>query len=413
MNTWNRRQFLTTTAGLALMSGQANANWTQWRGPSRDGMVDESYPWPKTLDEQSLKKVWEKPLSPSYSGPIVKDGTVFVTETVGKKDERVTAFNTETGEQIWQESWAGAMKVPFFAASNGSWIRSTPAVSDGHLLVGGIRDVLVCLDPETGAKIWTNDFVQTQNSKVPSFGFVSSPLIEGEFAFVQAGGALLKIELSTGKVIWRSLDDGGGMYGSAFSSPVFATLGGERQLLVQTRESLVGVNAESGKKLWSVKVPAFRGMNILPPTPFKDMVFTSSYKNGSFGYQIVRSSDGQFSVQEKWKNRAAGYMSNPMVFGDYVYLHLGNGRLTCMELATGKQRWSSRPFGKYWSSIAQGNRMLSLDERGDLLLVEPNKDSFNLIGKQKVASNSWAHLAMVGDQLFVRDLDKLTVYRWA
>ena len=79
----------------------------------------------------------------------------------------------------------------------------------------------------------------------------------------------------------------------------------------------------------------------------------------------------------------------------------------------GEQKWSSRPFGKYWSSIAQGSRMLALDERGDLLLVEPNAENFKLIGKQKVASNSWAHLAMVDDLLFVRDLEKLMVYRWA
>jgi len=412
MNTWNRRSFLTTTASLAMMASRADANWSQWRGPSRNGMVDETYPWPKTLDENSLKLVWEKPLEPSYSGPIVHDGIVFVTQTVNKQSEQVTAFRIETGEQVWKKDWAGSMSVPFFAAANGSWIRSTPAVTDGHLVVGGMRDVLVCLDPETGGMIWTNDFVQTQGSKVPSFGFVSSPLIDGEFVFVQAGGALLKLELGTGKVVWRSLDDGGGMNGSAFSSPVLAELARVQQLLVQTRESLVGVNPETGKKLWSVKVPAFRGMNILPPTVYKDLIFTSTYKNGSFGYQVARGSDGQFSVQEKWKNRAQGYMSSPLVFDDHVYLHLGNGRLTCMELETGSQEWSSRPFGKYWSSVAQGDRMLALDERGDLLLVEPNKEAFKLIGQQKVASNSWAHLAIVGDLLFVRDLNKLSVYRW-
>ncbi len=43
------------------------------------------------------------------------------------------------------------------------------------------------------------------------------------------------------------------MNGSAFSSPIIATIAGQRQLLVQTRERLVGVDEESGKELWSQK----------------------------------------------------------------------------------------------------------------------------------------------------------------
>ena len=83
MNTWNRRNFLTTTASLAIMSSRACAkNWSQWRGPSRDGMVDQTYPWPKTLDENTLNLVWEKPFGPSYSGPIVHNETVFVLSLI-------------------------------------------------------------------------------------------------------------------------------------------------------------------------------------------------------------------------------------------------------------------------------------------------------------------------------------------
>ena len=197
-----------------------------------------------------------------------------------------------------------------------------------------------------------------------------------------------------------------------FSSPVLHDLLGEQQLLVQTRQNLAGVDPDTGKQLWSATVPSFRGMNILPPTVYRDTVFTSTYRNGSFGYKVAKATDGGFSVDLKWKNNVQGYMSSPMVFGDHVYLHLSNGRLTCMNLDTGSQEWSSRPFGKYWSSIAQGNRMLALDERGDLLLIDPNPDSFKLVGKQKIAENSWAHLGMADDLLFVRDLEKLIVFRW-
>ena len=414
MNTrqeWTRRGFHASCIGLAVASS-ARANWDQWRGPSRNGQVDARFPWPRHLSADSLELLWEQPLEPSYSGPIVRDDVVYVTETINKQSERVTAFDVASGNSRWQADWPGAMRVPFFAATNGSWIRSTPAVADNQLFVAGMRDVLVCLDATTGEEIWRNDFVETQSAPLPTFGFVSSPLIDGNHVFVQAGGGLLKVDRSTGQVVWRQLADGGGMNGSAFSSPVLHDLLGQRQLLVQTRQELVGVSPHTGEQLWSTPVPAYRGMNILPPTVHQDTVFTSTYRNGSFCYQLSQDSSNQIRVHEKWKNRVQGYMSSPLVFDDHVYLHLANGRLTCLQLSDGSQKWSSRPYGKYWSSVAQGDKMLALDERGDLLLVNPNPQQFDLLGTAKVADNAWAHLAIDRDLLFVRDLRKLRVLRW-
>ena len=106
-------------------------------------------------------------------------------------------------------------------------------------------------------------------------------------------------------------------------------------------------------------------------------------------------------------------MSSPMVFDSHVYVHLKNRRFSCLDLNSGSQKWSSKPFGQYWSMVAQGNRILALDERGELLLVEPSTEEFKLVDRFKVTSNAWAHLAVVDDLVLVRDLNALTVYRWA
>ena len=100
----SRRTFLTTAAGISatVLAEPCFANWTQWRGPSRNGIVDNDFAWPEKLDEGAIELEWEVPLSPSYSGPIVFGDKVFVTETIAKKEERVSALSTENGEQIWQ-----------------------------------------------------------------------------------------------------------------------------------------------------------------------------------------------------------------------------------------------------------------------------------------------------------------------
>ena len=193
---------------LPIQAGELSRAWPQWRGPQRDGSLVGAEAWPATLPTQ---KVWRKELGPSYSGPIVVGNTLYLTETTDKKYETVMAFDIDSGKQLWKAQWEGAMSVPFFARSNGDWIRATPAHDGTRLFVAGMRDVLVCLDAKSGKVQWKFDFVKEFKTPVPSFGFVSSPLVDGNFVYVQAGGGLVKLDKTNGKVVWRSLTDGGGM----------------------------------------------------------------------------------------------------------------------------------------------------------------------------------------------------------
>ena len=107
-------------------------------------------------------------------------------------------------------------------------------------------------------------------------------------------------------------------------------------------------------------------------------------------------------------------MSSPVVIDGHLYLHLRNRRFTCIDLKSGQEKWITKPFGEYWSLIARGDRILALDEKGELLLIRANPEAFELLDRRQVTSeSSWAHLANDGEQLFVRDLLGLTAYRWA
>jgi outer membrane protein assembly factor BamB len=386
--------------------------WPQWRGPERTGVATAD-PWPATLNTNSLVELWRIPLGPSYSGPIVYGEQVFVTETLKKKEEVVRALDRETGDVIWTRRWPGCIKVPFFARANGSWIRSTPACDGPRLYVGGIRDVLVCLDTSSGDEIWRVDFVESFGSPSPNFGFVCSPLLDGDFVYVQAGGAFVKLDKLTGGIIWRSLEDGGGMFHNAFSSPVKATVQGSPQLVVQTRERLVGVDEATGDELWSQDIEAYRGMNILTPTVLGDRIFTSAHSGSSQLFELALR-DESFHVERVWENRAQAYMSSPVVIDEYLYMHLKNQRFTCLDLETGETQWTSKPFGKYWSLVVQRDRILALDERGDLLLVRADSKSFNLIDRLHISdAPTWAHLAVAGDMVFVRELNAQVAFRFS
>lgn len=404
--------FLGVLALSAAAIGGERTEWTQWRGNSRTCTVTAAGPWPGKLQPENLRELYRVPLGPSYSGPIVTTDRVFVTETIDKKNEVTRALERDTGKELWKVEWPGAMTVPFFAASNGSWIRATPVYSQGRLFVPGIEDVLVALDGATGKELWRADFKKMFETQGQTFGFVCSPLIDGDFLFVQTSGGLVKLNCATGEMAWRSLNESGGMMGGAFSSPMLAELVGVKQLVIQTRAKLCGVDPEQGTELWSVAIPSFRDMNILTPTIIGDRIFTSSYGGGALMYEVTKT-DAGFAVNEVWKNTTEAYMSSPVVIDGRIYLHLRNQRFCCLDPANGESLWRTTPFGKYWSMAVNGTRVLALDEVGDLILFDADPAEYKELDRFHVSDTStWAHLAVVDGQVFVRALDELIVYEW-
>lgn len=388
------------------------AGWSQWRGPNRDGLLAGTV-WPDQLKDR-LTLVWEKKLGPSYSGPVISGDRVFTTETVDKKFERVTAYGLADGSQAWTAEWEGSMAVPFFAAANGDWIRSTPACDGTHLVVVGMRDVIACFEIASGKELWRADLPQQLGTPLQAFGCCSSPIIDGDSVLLQSGGGLVKLSLATGKLVWRTMDDGGGMNGGAFSSPIIATIAGKRQLVVAARDRLAGVILEDGKELWSEPIESFRGMNILTPVMVGEQIFSSAHSGRTRLFEIGVGAASEPGVAQVWENKAQAYMSSPVVIDGFAYMHLKNERFACIDLKTGEDRWTSKTFGKYWSMVGNVDqrKILALDSDGTLRLIAADPSELRVVDEMKVADDAWAHLAVDGPTVVVRALDAIRVYQW-
>jgi len=413
MKSFNVALLVVLTVGL--LPHTAIADWSQWRGPTRDGVVADA-DWPAALNEQTLTQLWRVEVAEGYPGPIVYGDRVFTVESRDARDEVVRAFDRRTGEPLWVQSWPAAMRVPAFARRNGSWIKSTPACDGEHLYVIGMTDEMVCLSVEDGTVLWRVDFKERYGTNGPTFGQACSPLVYGDAVYIQAGLSVCKLDKATGDTIWRALVDEREMMGGAFSSPIITEVAGVRQLVVQTRMELCGVDLDSGDVLWRQAIQAFRGMNILTPTVIDGRdIFTATYGGGSFLLRVTRGDEG-FAVQEVWRNDMEGYMSSPLVFEGHLYMHRRDQRVSCIDAASGDVVWTSDDtFGEYWSSVRSGDRILALDQDGTLMLIHasPN-DGLQVIGRQTVSEQeTWGHLAIVGDMIYVRELQGLAAYRWA
>jgi outer membrane protein assembly factor BamB len=400
---------LCSSIGAAELAGPPD--WNQWRGPERNGRVPGS-DWPSSLE--GLEPLWTVELGKGYPGALVTKETVFVVETSDKSNVAARALRRADGTELWTTRWKASGDVPFFAAANGDWVRSTPAWDGETLYVGDMEERVLALDGASGEIRWTVDFPERFGTKIPDFGFASSPLVDADALYVQAANSIVKIDRASGKTIWRSLAGSNKIQASgAFSSPVIETVAGIRQLVVLKRHTLHGIALDDGRELWSQGVPNFRGMNILTPVFDGDRIFTSTYRNGSFLFKPSLD-EGTWTVSEEWTNPGSGYMSSPVVLDGFVYLHLGNGRVSCMNLENGEEQWRSESFGKYWSMISQGDKILALDERGELLLLRANPERFELLDRKEVTnSEAWGYVAIHGDHLFVRDLESIRAYRWS
>jgi outer membrane protein assembly factor BamB len=159
-------------------------------------------------------------------------------------------------------------------------------------------------------------------------------------------------------------------------------------------------------------VPAFRGMNIITPCRYKSGFFISAYGGGTSYLEIQKTENG-YRTQEKWKTTIQGYMSTPIIVGKYAYMHLRNQRVTCIDIGTGKTQWTSTPFGKYWSMVSDGNRILALDEAGTLYLLNANPEKLEILDSYKLdTSNTWAHIGIVNGHILIRDLRQLICLKW-
>ena len=63
--------------------------------------------------------------------------------------------------------------------------------------------------------------------------------------------------------------------------------------------------------------------------------------------------------------------------------------------------------------VTQGDKILALDQRGILYLLKANPEKFELLDQRQVSKQeTWGHLAVAGDEVFVRELKAIRAFRW-
>jgi outer membrane protein assembly factor BamB len=378
-------------------------DWTQWRGPNRDGVVT-NFTAPAAWPEK-LKLVWKTPVGSGYSSPIVFQNKAWV---FSRKDETevVSCLDLKTGKMLWSQSYGVPFKKNQYANEMGKGPYATPVLYQGKLYTLGVNAVLSCLDANTGALKWRKDFGIPDTSKM-FCGTAMSPVIENGNVIVHIGddikgGLMIAFDAATGQEKWKLNCDGPG-----YASPIVLTLEGTRQLVTMTDKSVLGVDVRTGTQLWRLAWPDEWNENIVTPTLYKNTLILSGVRKGTMAVQIVKNG-AQWTIKQVWHNpELTMYMNSPVLGGEYFYGMSAKrkGQFFCAEAATGKILWSMEGReGNQAAVLNAKDALFILTSDANLIVAKKATDKFQQLAKYSVAdSATYAHPILFGKQILIKD----------
>jgi outer membrane protein assembly factor BamB len=398
-------------AGLAAIVASAGPqDWTQWRGPDRNGTTEASGApprWPAQLSQR-----WRIAVGGGQSSPVVAGDSLFVFGRE-REAEVARALDLATGKEIWRREYPAPYDVYAGAASYGGGPKSTPVLFDGRLFTLGISGILTAFDAKDGRIAWQKDFAGRFKATAPPFGTSMSPLVVGGRLIVHAGGheggALIAFDPATGAEKWVLEGDG-----PSYSSPILTTFDGQEQLVIQVHRKILGVDPASGRVLWRLPFVTPCDQNIVTPLRAGDVIVASSQDTGTQGIRVVRKGS-DWTPLVAWHTRDVSmYMSSPVFTNGRVIglSHRRRGQYFALDPEKGAVQWTSGPGqGENAAFVVAGTSLLILQGDGTLLVVPSDASSFAPTHSYHVAqSGTFAHPVPSKAGLLIRDEDGLSLY---
>lgn len=393
-----------TQSEKMAMKTTAEAEWPQWRGPNRDGMVAGIVAprvWPKELKEQ-----WRVRVGVGHASPVVAGGRIFQFARLGE-EEVLLALDATTGKELWRSSLPVAYEMNGAATGHGKGPKSTPVVAGGRVFTLGITGILSAHDAATGKLVWRKDFSKQYPSTSPLYGTAMSPLFERGLLIAHVGGhdkgALTAFDAATGAVKWSYDADG-----PAYSSPIITTAaGGERQVVTFTQRELVGVSAATGKLLWKLPARTSYDTNSVTAVAYKDLLIFSLEGKGIVAVRPVGQGAGA-KVEEVWRNSEHElYMNSPVLHGKLLFGFSARkkGQFFCLDAETGKTLWQGAGrAGENAAILNLAGTLLLLNNDANLVVLPANAQSYAPLAQYTVANTpTWAHPVILSDRILVKD----------
>ena len=393
---------LIACAGAAAAQ-RSPQDYTQWRGPNRDGAASafaEPASWPETLTRR-----WKVDVGVGYATPLVVADTVYVF-TRRNDTEVMTALEAATGKERWHTSYPAPYAPATPAAAHGVGPKATPLFHNGRLYTLGITGIASAFDSSTGKLAWQTPAAREH----PSYGMAVSPVGEKNLVIVHPGnhGPLTAFDANTGAVRWSGIDRG------AYASPIIVELGGIRQVVTMTQESVLSVSLSDGARLWEYPWQSRSTPSAITPIVYGETLIVSSQAMGVTALKPTRRGD-RWAVDLVWETKEVSlFLSNPVVVGDTLFglSEKARGQFFALDAHSGKVLWLGPPRQASNTAIVKaGTLLLLLNDDAELIVARSSRKEFDPLKRYTVAdSATWAQPAVSGNRVFVKDVSSLSLW---
>ncbi len=393
------------------------ADWSQWRGPQRDGVSAETglmKTWPK----EGPPLVWQTHnAGGGYSTPSIVGDKVFLIGNEGLAGEFVLALSVKDGKKLWSATIGkvgNPAQQPSFPGA-----RSTPSIEGGMVYALSSDGDLACLEAGTGREKWRKSLRRDFGGAPGQWAYAESPLIDGEALICTPGGAdatLVALNKTTGDLIWKCAVPG--QTEAGYASPVVAEIAGVKQYVQFLPKGLVGVEAKSGKLLWryersSKNSPA----PIVTPLVENGFVYAGAYRAGGGLIHVVKKGE-TFETEEVYFSAKMPFGNGSVIkSGEYFFGEIGPA-LACVEFKTGNIKWEERVPGPSACVLAEG-LIYCHCESGEVVVFEPSGEAYHekgrfnppgLPSRGDEMDKAWTHPVLANGRLYIRDKESLWCY---
>jgi outer membrane protein assembly factor BamB len=382
--------------------------WPQFRGPNRDNISRETgllKQWPSG----GPKLLWTaRNLGEGFSTVAISNGLIYTTGNIDN-DTIITALDLN-GNIKWT-----AKNGPAYKRSKPG-TRSTPTINDGRLYHENADGDIVCLESDTGNKIWSVNILERFNGRNITWALAESLLIDGDNVICTPGGesvGMAALDKKTARTVWtcEGINDKPG-----YSSPIVFEHKGIRQIVALLAQSVVGVNADTGKLLWRIDHVTPFDENINTPIYHDGCVFICSRTTGSRLFRLNVAGD-KVSVDEVWNSKLLESQHGGIILLDgYLY---GSSRTAilgpwiCLDFKTGRKMYAEPGIGTGSLTYADG-LIYALNQENTMALVLPTPDAFQIISQFSVPKGgkgpTWAHPVVCSGRLYIRHGNFLYCY---
>ena len=408
---------------LAIGAAADDADWPQWRGPSRNGIATAGgFPlewsatknvlWKTAIEGRghSSPVVWKDRifLTTDIEGEVIagaaapthiRGGEVYLHPQSESADRRhrleVLCLDAETGAALWRRV-AHDGRVFDNRNLNNTYASPTP-VTDGERIYVYFGSQGVFAYDFEGALEWKVDLGQIRTW---GHGHGTSPLHHEGKLILQVdqnegeGSFLVALDAATGRERWRTPR----RERINYSSPILVETEGGVQLVTSSYDVVIAYDPATGGELW--RTEGFLGNAVPTPVSSRGVIYIAS------GYpdKIVRAirvpGSGETKGEVLWEYRkGAGYVPSPLLFEGYLYLVSDKGILTCLEPESGRVVYEGGripiPTWVRASPIAWEDKILLGGEDGDFFVIRAGARhevlAHNTIDENVIASPAVAH----------------------